>query len=120
MIYDPSRRARELRERIIETMSAGELEAYAKQSTGWENSMREYGRLSLGIWKVDVEVEFNRDRNGGVFYPIPLTAEVLKMLTNPGSPTLTVGDESFTIAHVVHHSGQAAANGYVFERIDER
>ena len=81
--------------------------------------MGERGKLSLGIWNIDVAVEFSLDRKRGVFQPAPLTKDVLKMLTNPGNPTLTVGEESFTIAHVVHHSGQAATNGYVFERINE-
>lgn len=82
--------------------------------------MKEEGKLSLGNWTIDVEVEFNPDRGGGVFQPVPLTKSVLKMLTNPGDPLLTVGDESFPIAHIVHHSGQDATHGYVFERIDER
>jgi hypothetical protein len=77
--------------------------------------MAERGTLSLGRRSVDVEVDFNPDRKGGVFRPEPLMLNILEMLTNAGRPTLTVGDESFTIRHVVR---QSASSGYVFERIE--
>ncbi len=118
MIYDPARAAHELRHRILESMTARELEEYASQSTKPEKRMREQGKLSLGIWNIDVEVEFDSDRKGGRFYPVPLTADVVKMLTK-GTPTLTVGDESFMISHIVQHPDQAATSGYLFERIHE-